>query len=72
MKIRSLAAAATIGVMILLAQGAAEAAELKVLSAIAIATGHGRPRAEVRARDRTQARDHVRPLGRDRKARPRW
>jgi molybdate transport system substrate-binding protein len=34
MKIRSLAAPATIGAMILLAQGAAEAAELKVLSAI--------------------------------------
>ena len=33
MKIRSLAAAAAIGAMILLAQGAAEAAEIKVLSA---------------------------------------
>jgi len=36
MKIRTLAAAATIGATILLAQGAAEAAELKVLSAIAL------------------------------------
>jgi molybdate transport system substrate-binding protein len=36
MKIRSLAAAATIGATILLAQGAAEAAELKVLSALAM------------------------------------
>ena len=37
MKIRSLAAAATIGAMILLAQGAAEAAEVKVLCAGGIA-----------------------------------
>ena len=36
MQIRSLAAAATVGASILLAQGAAEAAELKVLSAIAL------------------------------------
>ena len=36
MQIRSLAAAATVGATILLAQGAAEAAELKVLSAIAL------------------------------------
>jgi len=36
MHIRSLAAAATVGATILLAQGAAEAAELKVLSAIAL------------------------------------
>ena len=36
MKIRTLAAAATIGATILLAQGAAEAAEIKVLSALAL------------------------------------
>ena len=63
MKIRSLVVAVNIGCMFLLVVGiAAEAAELKVLSASG-AVGHGRPRAEVRARDRTQARDHVATLG---------
>jgi len=58
MKIRSLISAANIGFMFLLVLGIkAEAAELKVLSAIGMQLVVERPR-EVRARDRTQARLH--------------
>ena len=60
MKIRSLVAAANIGFMFLLVLGIkAEAAELKSAERHRDAVGHGRPRAEVRARDRTQARDQL-------------
>ncbi|HZO41209.1 MAG TPA: hypothetical protein VFE97_18470 [Methylomirabilota bacterium] len=59
MKIRSLISAANIGFMFLLVFGIkAEAAELKVLSAIGMQLVMERLRAEVRARDRTQARLH--------------
>ena len=59
MKIRSFVAVANIGVMFLIVLGInAEAAELKVLSAIGMQLVMERLRAEVRARDRTQARLH--------------
>ena len=50
----------------------AEAAEIKVLSAIAMQTDLGRSRAEVRARDRTQGGFHVRQHPHGCETCPRW